>query len=181
MPEDRRVQKSKVAIVNSFIELAKHNEISKITITKIADLANIHRKTFYTNFGSIEELIAYIQEKTLRDFDSTLQITIKDNEYINSNFSYMLLQFVDENIDIIRMLYNNYDKNFIERIVFNHKNMIENFFPPLDGINVNKFVDYSTGFILGGLISIIEKWINDDSSTKEDIKKIIDIFCLLTY
>lgn len=176
MSEDRRVQKSKTAIVNSFIELAQNKEISKITITDIANRANVHRKTFYTNFGSIEELVAYIQDSILSEFNSLLQIEITNSLLKKSNFTYLILQFIDDHINVISMLYNNYDKNFIERIINNCKNNLENLLPPVKEIDNDKLTSYATSFLIGGLITIIEKWINDKSTAKEDIETIFRVF-----
>lgn len=176
MVEDRRIQKSKAAIVNAFVELAKENEISKITITDISNLANINRKTFYANFGTIEELVAYIQETLLHGINSVLQIDSNYNSINQSKFSYLFIQFIDEHIDIIRMLYNNYDKKFVERIIYTYKNFLEYVIPSVNGVDKNKLSEYATCFLVGGIISMVEKWLNDNSTTKADIEIIILVF-----
>lgn len=176
MPEDRRVQKSKTIIINTFIALAQTKEISKITITDIANQANIHRKTFYTHFGSIEALLIYIQESLLFDFNDSLQKEIKQSKLKKSNFTYFILQFIDDHIEIIRMLYSNYDKKFIEHFIKKNQNILENILPPVTKNQNTNFKIYATSFLVGGLITIIEKWIDDKSISKDEIENVFRAF-----
>lgn len=50
MAEDRRVRKSKRAIKQAFIQLLKENNLDRITIQQISDLADVNRGTFYLNY-----------------------------------------------------------------------------------------------------------------------------------
>ena len=44
---DRRVLRAKKAIYNAFAKLLSEKELDEITMTKIAETANINRKTLY--------------------------------------------------------------------------------------------------------------------------------------
>ncbi|MCQ4637738.1 TetR/AcrR family transcriptional regulator [Anaerovorax odorimutans] len=54
---DRRVQKTKKAIREAYLSLILEKETPKITITEIAQRADIDRKTFYLHYDSIEDII----------------------------------------------------------------------------------------------------------------------------
>lgn len=55
---DLRVRKTKQAIMDTFKEMIISTSINKITITALANKANINRKTFYLHYETIEDLIS---------------------------------------------------------------------------------------------------------------------------
>lgn len=54
---DRRIVRTRAAIQEAFFRLLTTTRYEKITITALANEANIDRKTFYTHYGSIDELL----------------------------------------------------------------------------------------------------------------------------
>ena len=67
---DRRVVKTKKAIHNAFAKLLTEKELNDITISDIAELADINRKTFYNYYAGIYEVVDEIEDgivQTLRD------------------------------------------------------------------------------------------------------------------
>lgn len=54
---DRRVVRSRRAIMRAFEELLAERPLDKITVSAIAQRADVDRKTFYQHFGSISGLI----------------------------------------------------------------------------------------------------------------------------
>lgn len=50
MPIDTRIRITQMLIKNSFLELLKTTRLSKITVTKICENAQIHRVTFYKHY-----------------------------------------------------------------------------------------------------------------------------------
>lgn len=53
---DKRIQKTKKLIKQTFLDLAKHNDIQKITVKAICDNANINRCTFYYHYLDVLDL-----------------------------------------------------------------------------------------------------------------------------
>lgn len=91
---DRRQIKTKKAIIKAFFDLLQEKNLSKITITELAKLADIDRKTFYLHYKSIAELY--------NDLGSMFVSLIKDAiiEYsANNNSPYSLFAGIN---DIIR-------------------------------------------------------------------------------
>ncbi len=60
---DLRVKKTRVAIKNTFKDMICERKPSEITIKELTERAQIHRKTFYLHYTSIEALF----EDTLQD------------------------------------------------------------------------------------------------------------------
>ena len=65
---DLRIKKTKKAIQEAFIELMKEKDISKITVTNIAEKAMINRKTFYLHYEVIEDLISEFLNEIADDY-----------------------------------------------------------------------------------------------------------------
>ena len=54
---DRRVEKTRNAIVSAFKEMIIEKDFKDITIKELAERANINRKTFYLHYQSIDEIL----------------------------------------------------------------------------------------------------------------------------
>lgn len=67
---DRRVVRTRRAIHDAFAELIQESDYSKITITELAKRADIDRKTFYTHYSSIDNLLEDIIRENI---DTSLQ------------------------------------------------------------------------------------------------------------
>ena len=76
---DRRIIKTKDAIVNAYKTLLIDKPNSKITITDLAKEANIDRKTFYLHYASIDEIRIEIMECQLTD----LELELNQNNILN--------------------------------------------------------------------------------------------------
>lgn len=59
--EDLRVQKTIEAIKNTFEELICEKDFEKITVKELCDRARINKKTFYTYYPTLEDLLGELQ------------------------------------------------------------------------------------------------------------------------
>jgi len=66
---DRRVKKTKKAIRDAFFVLAKTNDINKIKVSEISQIADINRKTFYLHYVDIYSLLEEIEEEFITQAD----------------------------------------------------------------------------------------------------------------
>lgn len=62
---DRRIKKTKDAIVKAFIELMSEKNFEKITINEIAERANVNRGTVYLHYTDIYDLLDQCIEEHL--------------------------------------------------------------------------------------------------------------------
>lgn len=70
---DRRVLRTKQAIRESFTKLTSNHKISEITVTDIANTANINRKTFYNYYEDINALLDEIGNEFIAVFEDDLK------------------------------------------------------------------------------------------------------------
>lgn len=69
---DRRVVRTRKAIMDAFDKLVSSSDVDKITVSAIAREAGIDRKTFYLHYSSVDDLANYKAEKALERVFSTL-------------------------------------------------------------------------------------------------------------
>lgn len=82
---DRRKRKTRNSIRKAFNELLLKKDYISITITEIAALADIDRKTFYLHYNSIDSILKEFQEEEsckVRDLlkdEKEIDIGLKNN------------------------------------------------------------------------------------------------------
>lgn len=73
---DRRVVKTKAAIRGALLRLLGDKDLTQVRVTELADLANINRKTFYTHYQKVDDILNEIED----DFVTRLKKAITDND-----------------------------------------------------------------------------------------------------
>lgn len=62
---DRRIEKTIKATETAYFELLSEKKNDRITITELADRANIDRKTFYLHYNSVDDVIDHHSRATV--------------------------------------------------------------------------------------------------------------------
>ena len=100
---DRRVKKTKESIRRAFNELILKKDFTSITVSEIANLAEIDRKTFYLHYNSMADILNEF-ESELTDKVSDI---IKTDEFIDiEKFLCGLNNIMLENIEVYRKIAN---------------------------------------------------------------------------
>lgn len=58
---DRRVRRSRAAIRAAFLDLLMEKEYALITVKELAERADVNRKTFYTHYSSLDDVLAEVE------------------------------------------------------------------------------------------------------------------------
>ncbi|MBR6916979.1 MAG: TetR/AcrR family transcriptional regulator [Clostridia bacterium] len=66
---DKRVVRTRKAIIGAFTELLAEKNLNLITVKDIAERANINRKTFYNYYNGIYEVIEEVERELIDKFD----------------------------------------------------------------------------------------------------------------
>ena len=70
---DRRVVRTRNAIIEAFKKLLSEGPVEQITVSAIAREARVDRKTFYAHFGSIDGLMDAIVDETVVQIANTVE------------------------------------------------------------------------------------------------------------
>lgn len=164
MPEqDRRIIKTKRAIRNAFAELLTVKEMDDITIRDIAEVADINRKTFYSHYSGVHDVVAEIENEIVSSFDSVLDAmdlkqTLQNpypafarlTEIINSDMDfYAHLMRVNRNSSLISKLSNVLKARLIEAVAGQSE---------LDAATLDLAVEY----VVSGMFSMYQRWFNSE-------------------
>lgn len=98
---DKRVIRTKKAIKAALFKIMEEKDISSITISELTEKANINRRTFYTHYRSITDILDEIEgdlvqalTELMRNFDvkeyrtSTYNLFMGLNDLISGEFDY---------------------------------------------------------------------------------------------
>ena len=75
---DRRVRRSRRAIIEAFERLIMSYELDEITVSALAREADVDRKTFYQHFGTIGGLLDAIADQTVSEILDEVEEAVGD-------------------------------------------------------------------------------------------------------
>ena len=70
---DKRIIKTKRAIFNALLDLLVKKDIQDITITDISRVANVNRKTIYTYYKSVNDILEDVEDTLVKSFDCVIE------------------------------------------------------------------------------------------------------------
>lgn len=169
---DRRIVRSRNAILSAFERLLMEKPLADITVSAIAREANVDRKTFYVHFGTVDGLLDAIAEDVVEMIVDSVELTLASlgsdpneralgaaetffrtiNEALCNNL--MLNRQLIENIpldDFMARLREPLERKIAERDLLPH------------GLKDEMF-DYYLAFLLSGIIGIYRTWALSDGS-----------------
>lgn len=172
MAEDRRVRKSKRAIKQSFIQLLTENNLDRITIQQISDLADVNRGTFYLNYEDkyalldemeneqIEEIKGYVD---IRKMDLSTKTSDRFIEEFANKVIKNVITHIEQNMEFYQVILNLERKSKIEEqladiVRSNIKHLIGNK-DNVFGIPENYYLSY----VVGSMMSMIKYWVSDEN------------------
>lgn len=111
--EDRRSRRTRRAIQDAYVSLLAERDRSHITVTDIAERADINRKTFYAHFTGADDVAAEIHAA----FTAELMSRLDERGFWSSPFDSVALfqtvqSIVEPDIDLHRRIARDSDKEF---------------------------------------------------------------------
>lgn len=178
---DRRVLKTRKAIEDAFERLIVNTEYDKITVSALANEANINRKTFYLHYKSVDDVLdsmaqSFAQESmerlTSQDFFNKSPLEVdraaqaigemyREGRLLHPQF--MIKLPIKHLINAAQPLW--------EGVIANERK--RRGLPPLEGLN------YYVQFFLGGMLTAYENWYNAGGDTSFNEVAVIVAHALL--
>lgn len=172
MAEDRRVRKSKRAIKQAFIQLLKENNLDRITIQQISDLADVNRGTFYLNYEDKYALLDEMENEQIEKIKGFVDIrkmdlSTKNSDRFIEDFANKIIKnvitHIEHNIEFYQVILNLERKSQIEEqladiVRSNIKHLIGNK-DNVYGIPENYYLSY----VVGSMMSMIKYWVSDEN------------------
>ena len=157
---DRRIVKTKESIRKAFLQLIQSKEFHKITVTELADTANIDRKTFYLHYNSISEIL----EEFEAELAGKVMALLKSHKNFDINFFFQgLNKIMMEDIGLYHRISETTSYSFLQTKCKDIlKNTIKESFYGKTGMTAQKFNVYAE-YIASGIIGIYTDWLRSNS------------------
>lgn len=172
--EYRSSIRSRRLIREAFLKLLHEKEFEKITVTDIANLADLNRSTFYAHYPDVYGLVEEIEDEIINKHMEVVQqmkylnIIKNPTPYIKS-----LSAILEENMYLYKrighteQLYQHLDKyrKLIAESLLNDTSIPEKF-------RRSTFLSIHIHFFLGGIMNTYQQWLEGDlTSTLDEISE----------
>lgn len=160
---DRRVEKTKNAIMDAYFHLIITDKQEKVTVTQIAKTANIDRKTFYLHYACTEDIVKDFAMDRIAELK---QMLVKENF---SKESFSILRFFELLNQIVERYLNIFHFISLNRAYAYFFDQIKEMLIDIVAKLYHDFFDFSetklklyADFYIAGIISVYMRWIHED-------------------
>ena len=160
---DLRIVKTRTNIKNSLIDLLAEKNVSKITVTELAEKAMINRKTFYRHYNNYD---------IVNDVISHAKKSDRDGNNLVNQLNFIGLSIVENKEQINKILKNSPEVFGSGRSVELLKRFIEVSIRPVLNFKNETKLKYLVEFVVSGFISVYVRWFNDGCA--ESSEKLAD-------
>jgi len=154
-PSSRR---SRQWITKALLELMMEKPFNKITITEIADKADVVRRTFYRNFDSKEDILRTYIYSIFLGYEERLSELKEYNPY---KISKIYFEYMSRHKTFLKLLVDNDLFLLILRVSEDH---IEEFSKKIKGPIIKDysetFLEYFNAYNVSGMWQMLENWLN---------------------
>ena len=160
---DKRVIRTKKAIRNSLFTLMETKSLDEISISELTSAANVNRRTFYTHYRNLTDILDEIEAELVQALTAMLD-GINYNDYSNSvkalfiNFNHLVSSEFDTYFHLLKM-----DSRGIltSRLRNAIKVSSETLFASLP-VKSQKNYNYVAAFMAGGFLALFSEWFYSD-------------------
>ncbi|HML20342.1 MAG TPA: TetR/AcrR family transcriptional regulator C-terminal domain-containing protein [Aggregatilinea sp.] len=173
---DRRVRYTKDVLKEALILLMADNHISKISVKKICEIADVNRSTFYAHYENQYDLLSHIERQTIQDIH-TFVAKERSRQITLHTMLCLFLEYAAQNAKLFRVLLNERsDSAFSDEVIRLVKELalVETH---LEFKTKPRVVEYIQLFSITGSLRVIEKWLEDGMI--ESIDEVADLLLLL--
>lgn len=174
---DRRQKRSRKVICDALLLLMRDKPIEEITIKELTEAADVNRKTFYNNYGSIMDVKAELEDNIVQLFFSLVNADNIEDKIVEADlnpgrFIHRLIKVIDDDRAKARLIFDSGENTVVLR------HLKELLTPYLRSLatehNITESeLEYALYFIASGTMSVIKAWLNDEiaasSSEMENI------------
>ncbi|WP_411682241.1 TetR-like C-terminal domain-containing protein [Clostridium thailandense] len=158
---DRRIQRTKNALLRSLTRLMSEKKVNNITVKELTDLADVNRSTFYFYYSDIFDMVEKVEAELINDFSEAYEKFSEEAATYDDLLSFFiyLFEFIQINSEICKIfLGHDGHYSFMEKL----KDAIKHCKIPLDDTTSELEAYYCMPFAISGCIGVIQQWLNDD-------------------
>lgn len=166
---DKRVMKTRRAIHAAMTRLLAVKPIEEITVTELAEAAEINRKTFYNYYSSVYMVAEEMEDEIVARFEDTLRKIDFETLLMDPQTTFSTLaRLIVSDLDFYgNMLTNRNQSAFLQKIMTSLKIRIKAIYAPQITGDTEK-LDYILEYVIAGLVAVYQLWF--ESGRKMDIE-----------
>ena len=172
---DRRILKTKKAIYEALVELMQKKKLNSITVTELAAQADINRKTFYTYYSTVNDVLDEGINELITSLKDLLCAMSEDYNMFSPQTLLAFLNTIMSDADIARDLFASDNGS----LLFNRlqKALQETLLKELVSRDIKMNVPSEqypliSSFVAGGMVSAYYEWITDpDGITLDEMAR----------
>ena len=161
LKEDRRVKYTKALLKDALVELMYDTHISKISVTTLCDMADVHRTTFYAHYTDQYDLLRKIKEEVIENIRQYLsEKKLVESVSVTEQNLIGILEYAKKNAKLaMALLRENGDDAFQKDII-----ELANWISLSQEIRADERTkEYISFFGVSGCIAILQKWLENGS------------------
>lgn len=183
---DRRAQRTRRALRDALAqEIHEVGDLSQVTVTNVAMRADVTRRTFYSHYRDIADLVAVIEEETIQDLvplaHAVSEVTLTELEEALAALrpcphATEVLAYFRENGELLAaLLGEGGDPAFVEKIKQVVRVVVEN--RAADGFDATMLMgfDYYLTFVISAEVGVLVRWLTTGMHESDDI-----MACMMT-
>ncbi len=165
---DLRIQRTKAAIKEAFIELRKSKPIEKITVTELTKLANINKATFYLHYSDIFMLSDEIEDSVIDEILLNLKVLDRFFDNPQANATEILKAILSHSDQLKQMFSGSRSQQYSIKIENRIRAMLLQNYPQFDTKRNNVILT----FIIQGCFHSAFKISDDLANNAEEVDEI---------
>lgn len=175
IPNNRRTQYTKKIIREEFLELLQQKDITKITVTDIADAADINRGTFYKYYKNPYDLLQHIEKEFINEILENIQMDkLPLDVWLET-----VLTILKKNKHISQLiLANTSSKHLLTDLLEIVKPEAFQRFQHYFNQATEEELELYFAYFVSGSVGLIERWLKDFStmSAQKVSRLLVDVF-----
>lgn len=172
---DRRVRKTRKAIKDAFLFLSTTQDVNKIKVSKLTEIADINRKTFYLHYVDIFGVLEEIQNEFIHQANLLVSDMAILDPLNNVNASKILFdKLVLASTDFKTILNTEVYQSIINKSKEHFRRLLIKEYIDQGGKNI-EFFSYVFTFYSSGILDVFKDWFeHHEKVSKEEVINLID-------
>lgn len=170
--ENRRVRYTRLALRESLLAQLEKAPLNKITVTRVCEMADVNRSTFYLYYKDVYDLMEQIENELYED----LMHLIGDNHAVlpGPDLLRRIYEVIYINRDLARVVFGKFgDKEFMKKVSNIYRDQALDDWKKVLGTTDEATLDYLYTFITYTNIGVVERWIlTDFQETPEQLARL---------
>jgi len=175
---DRRQKRSRKVICDALLALMKDKPIEEITVKELTDMADVNRKTFYNNYGSIMDVKRELEDNLVELFFSMVDAQNIEGKIVQADLNpgkviHTLIETINNDRAKAKMVFDSGE----DAVILRHVNdLLQPYIMSVakEHNTTENVLEYALYFIASGSISVLKAWLRDDiKATSQEMEIIL--------